>query len=266
MPNRIIREGILTSAAINSLSDDGEIFYRRLMSVVDDSGRYEVDLDMLRIYLFPRKLEAWPVERVRAALLECCEIEAGPNGEKLIKQYRVNGKNYLELWKFGQRVRSEKYPAPGSEFVTSADIGEQMTVTCQVSAAPATHSHSPTTSHSHSTEVLSLEEIETAADWSEEIYSKHPKQAYRDLALLALKKIYDKPADRSLWDLHYEAWLDHWARDGLKYCPPLVRPDGSGFVPDGAWRKPPPSVRALIPQKGNAVLRVLERSTHDIAG
>ncbi len=39
MPNRIIREGILTSEAVNSLSWEAEVFFRRLLSVVDDFGR-----------------------------------------------------------------------------------------------------------------------------------------------------------------------------------------------------------------------------------
>jgi hypothetical protein len=39
MPNRELREGILTSERINALTFPAEVFYRRLMSVVDDFGR-----------------------------------------------------------------------------------------------------------------------------------------------------------------------------------------------------------------------------------
>jgi hypothetical protein len=39
MPSRLLREGILDSEAVNALSFAAEVFYRRLMSVVDDFGR-----------------------------------------------------------------------------------------------------------------------------------------------------------------------------------------------------------------------------------
>lgn len=35
MPSRILREGILTSERVNALAPLEELFYRRLMSVVD---------------------------------------------------------------------------------------------------------------------------------------------------------------------------------------------------------------------------------------
>ncbi len=40
MPNRVIREGILNSQRVNKLTEPAELFYRRLMSVVDDFGRF----------------------------------------------------------------------------------------------------------------------------------------------------------------------------------------------------------------------------------
>ncbi len=48
MPNRILREGILTSERVNLLSWEAEVFYRRLMSVVDDYGRFHAHPALLR--------------------------------------------------------------------------------------------------------------------------------------------------------------------------------------------------------------------------
>ena len=70
MPTRIIREGILDSKAVNALSEQAEIFYRRLMSVVDDYGRFEADTELLRARCFPRQLERWPEARVEDCLTE----------------------------------------------------------------------------------------------------------------------------------------------------------------------------------------------------
>ena len=48
MPNRILREGILTSERIERLDWAEEVFYRRVMSVVDDYGRYYARPALLR--------------------------------------------------------------------------------------------------------------------------------------------------------------------------------------------------------------------------
>ena len=53
MPNMILREGILTSERVNSLTTEEEIFYRRLISVVDDYGRYYAKPELLRSACFP---------------------------------------------------------------------------------------------------------------------------------------------------------------------------------------------------------------------
>jgi hypothetical protein len=53
MPNRVLREGILTSERVNALDWPAEVFYRRLMSVVDDFGRYWAKPELLRAGLYP---------------------------------------------------------------------------------------------------------------------------------------------------------------------------------------------------------------------
>ena len=49
MPSRIIRDGILTSERINALTERAELFYRRLMSVVDDYGRFPANSGPFRV-------------------------------------------------------------------------------------------------------------------------------------------------------------------------------------------------------------------------
>ena len=62
MPNRIIREGILSSDRVEQLDPAAEVFYRRLMSKVDDHGLYDARLSVLRSSLYPLR-----VDRVREA-------------------------------------------------------------------------------------------------------------------------------------------------------------------------------------------------------
>lgn len=111
MPNRILREGILSSSRVDRLSDGGEIFYRRLHSVVDDYGRHECHPELLRTKCYPLR-----VDRVRAkniiSWLEECEKAA------LLVVYRFGSKTYLQLLDWRQQVRSEsKCPAPDEQLI-----------------------------------------------------------------------------------------------------------------------------------------------------
>jgi hypothetical protein len=123
MPNRILREGILTSERINELSPEAELFYRRLMSVVDDFGRIEAHPAILRAKCFPMKLDTVSEADVSRWLTECAQMSAAcsRNGSQpLVILYRdindnVNdtGKQYLQVSDFKQRTRTDsKCPEP----------------------------------------------------------------------------------------------------------------------------------------------------------
>jgi hypothetical protein len=113
MPNRILREGINDSEPVNRLSDEGEIFYRRLINIVDDFGRTEADAALLRPRLFARKLDQWSEERIERCLAECSAI-LNSDGDPLTRVYTAGRKRYLQISKFGQRLRcaKSKHPAP----------------------------------------------------------------------------------------------------------------------------------------------------------
>lgn len=106
MPNRIIREGILTSDRVEQLDPAAEVFYRRLMSKVDDHGLYDARPSILRTSLYPLR-----VDRVREAdiarWIAACE-KAG-----VIALYQHDGKPYLQMLDTRWQARSEpKYPLP----------------------------------------------------------------------------------------------------------------------------------------------------------
>ncbi len=106
MPTRVVREGILTSERVNSLSPHAELFYRRLMSVVDDYGRFSANLTLLRASCYPLKLDSVKEDSIKKHLAEA-------EGAGLIVLYTVAGKAYLEMQDFGQRVQSKsKFPEP----------------------------------------------------------------------------------------------------------------------------------------------------------
>ena len=106
MPNRILREGILTSERVASLDWAAEVFYRRLHSIVDDYGRYEAGHQLLRAKCYPLQTDTVRVADI-ARWMAACQKSG------LLLVYAVNGKQYLEVQDFGQQQRTaSKYPAP----------------------------------------------------------------------------------------------------------------------------------------------------------
>lgn len=116
MPNRILRESILTSDAVNSLTPHAEVFYRRLMSVVDDYGRYDARPSIIRAACFPLQLATVREVTVSRWIAEC--VKAG-----LVRLYDVDGKSYLVLLKLGEpRAKTSKYPDPPDPALTCAHM------------------------------------------------------------------------------------------------------------------------------------------------
>lgn len=106
MPTRLLRAEILDSERVARLDWAAEVFYRRLMSLADDYGRYEANQKNLRAKCYPQQVDDVRVADI-ARWLAACQT-AG-----LILLYEVDGKDYLEILRFGQQQRSKsKCPPP----------------------------------------------------------------------------------------------------------------------------------------------------------
>ncbi len=106
MPVRLLRDGILDSEAVCSLTFQAEIFYRRLMSVVDDFGRYDGRPNLLRSRLYPLQ-----IDKVREADIPRWIAECETAG--LIALYSAAGKPYILFHKLGTpRAEKSKFPPP----------------------------------------------------------------------------------------------------------------------------------------------------------
>lgn len=106
MPNRILREGILTSERVARLGWPAEVFYRRLMSVVDDFGRYYATPMLLRAACYPLHLDKVSDSDIGKWLAVCAEAD-------LVRVYPAeDGKRYLQMLDFRQQVRAtaSKFP------------------------------------------------------------------------------------------------------------------------------------------------------------
>lgn len=117
MPNRVIREGFLDSDKINRLSESEQNFFIRLMLIVDDYGRFDARPELL-------KSKCYPVSDKRLAIVS--NMLTKLNNKGLVKLYSVNGKDYLEIVEYNQRLRQkrEKYPSPESEGVSNVQADD----------------------------------------------------------------------------------------------------------------------------------------------
>jgi hypothetical protein len=106
MPTRLLREGILSSDRVDQLDSAAEVFYRRLMSKVDDHGLFDARPSMLRATLFPLR-----IDRVREA--DITRWMAACQKAGLIVLYEADGKAFLKMLDTGWDERSKpKYPLP----------------------------------------------------------------------------------------------------------------------------------------------------------
>lgn len=116
MPNRILREGILTSERVAMLGWAEEVFYRRLMSVVDDFGRFTANPKLIRAACYPLLVDKVSDADVGKWLAKCAEAA-------LVSVYPApDGKRYLQLHDFKQQTRAEKskYPEMPSRCIADA--------------------------------------------------------------------------------------------------------------------------------------------------
>lgn len=115
MPNRILREGILGSERVSRLKWPEEVFYRRLMSVVDDYGRTEANSQLLRSRCYPLQTDAVRNTDIPRWLAAC--EKAG-----LLSVYTVGGKQYVQIQNFRQQTRTDsKFPAPPASATQKLD-------------------------------------------------------------------------------------------------------------------------------------------------
>ena len=109
MPNRILKESICTNDQIDELKLFEEVFFYRLIVNVDDYGRYDGRVSVLKARLFPLRGEKVKDDDIEKALVAL--VRTG-----LLERYKVKGRPYVRLtgWERNQQIRAKKskHPAP----------------------------------------------------------------------------------------------------------------------------------------------------------
>lgn len=104
MPIRMLRDWT-TSEKIDKLSEKAEVFFTRLIMKADDHGCFHAHPKLLKAALFPLK-------NYSDALIESCLDELAYL--EIVKIYEHEGRRYLKIYDFGQRLRTmvSKFPQP----------------------------------------------------------------------------------------------------------------------------------------------------------
>ena len=74
MPNRIIKETINESRALNDCSVFAQDLFKRLITYADDNGRFNADTQIMLARLYPRDLDIVSQEDVVNGLIELSGI------------------------------------------------------------------------------------------------------------------------------------------------------------------------------------------------
>lgn len=110
MANRILRDWT-ASEKIDLLTSSAEVFFTRLIMKADDHGCFHANPKLLKAALFP--LREVPDMHIEEWLGEC-------SCHGIIQMYSVDGKRYLKIIDFGQRLRTmvSKFPQPADSPLT----------------------------------------------------------------------------------------------------------------------------------------------------
>lgn len=114
MANRVLRDWT-QSESIDKLSQGAEIFFTRLIMKADDYGCYYGNPKLLNSALFP--LKDYESKQIIAWRDECAKAN-------IIILYQVEGKDYIKIVDFGQRLRLMKSKFPQPEDGTLSNVSQ----------------------------------------------------------------------------------------------------------------------------------------------
>lgn len=151
-----------------------EVFFRRVLSIVDDYGRYEANPLLLRSKCYPLQVDAVKQSDINKWLAEC--QKAG----LLILYFGVMAgktKRFLQIVNFGQQTRTpSKFPSPDdkcSQMIANAHLVVSVSVSGGVSAnAPVARDDG--------------DDIDDSKHQAEKLYSEYPRRVAKPKAIKAI--------------------------------------------------------------------------------
>jgi hypothetical protein len=212
MANRVLRDWT-TSENVDAISFEAEVFFARLIMKADDYGSYYANPKLLKSALFP--LREVTYGQIGKWVFEC--TEAG-----LIFPYEVEGKEYIRIKNFKQRLRQMRnvFPHP----VEKADHLPQV-----ADKSPSIDSESPP---ERETEVETKQETETESESARVVFVEEnvPRELKIDLpdkTKIAEEIFNDELFVEDLRRNHPKkniprAWEECWLYHSVKPSPPML--------------------------------------------
>lgn len=175
MPQRFLRPGLTTSPRWNALDWQAQSFYVRLITLVDDFGRYYADYRILRSHVFPMGDAKGGDVSVKTIESICKQLSASG----MVSFYaNYEGQQFLKIerWEETVRAKKSKYPDPEECEQMFADDNNCL------SPSPSSSPSSSPLHHRHKPSVGAADEIVSG------IYEAYPKKVGRPLALAAIRR------------------------------------------------------------------------------
>jgi hypothetical protein len=191
MPDRIVRDELLTSERYWSVSIEAQRLFVHLILVVDNLSRFSGKNYTIRATCFPgQPIEPEKLERMLAELHDV----------DLIRMYVVDAERYLFLPRSGQRLRyrTSKFPSPPNEI---NDIPEEKT-DCGQSVVGLQSDRSQT--------VVARSEVKRS-----EVKRREALLGASRFVPPTLEQLKAYVSDRRL-NVNAEAFLDHFQSNGWK--------------------------------------------------
>lgn len=245
MPSRILREGLLDSDVIGSVTPEAEMLFVRILLLADDYGRYDGRVSVIcrRAFVNRRDID----DQMCAGLMDEL-VRAG-----LIEGYVVDAKPYIVIPTFNQRTRSKKSKFPDRPIqinqIVKDEFVSQMADECQPDVRPPrTYSYSESESES-----------DQNAFRFAKFWAAYPRKTAKLTATKAFKKLKatDALMSQLIAALDREKESPQWRKDSGQFIPHAATwlnqhrwedETTSGSPSGGDWRQDPRFKGALCEQ------------------
>jgi hypothetical protein len=248
MPQRLLRPTLRQSERWNRLPLFEQNLFVRLLTMVDDYGRYEAHPMLIRNEAYPYGDENGkdiPLPKIESALLA---LSDNNSEDGMLILYKVNGKRYLSLRRWKERVRTDsKYPDPDSEMSDKCLTNDSTIPSQRQQMLASPPSPTPTPVPTPTPSALQVR----VGKW----FHRRETTKWGDSELRGLKKVEKletNPADLDVLEAFYTATIpkdddfrrrsietlfNHWQGEidkAKKWAKSCNRPTGTipGWVPD----------------------------------